>query len=36
MSTFAGILQSPETSSELAYCLHTAEVAGSIGHRPLG
>ena len=32
---FAGILQAPETSSKLPHCLHTAEVAGSIGHRPL-
>src|SRR5688572_28875742 len=26
---FAGILQSPDTSSNLSCCLHTAEVAGS-------
>ncbi len=32
---FAGVLQGLETSSKLSYCLHTAQAAGSIGHRPL-
>ena len=29
ISIIAGILQSPESSSKLSCCLHTAEVAGS-------
>src|SRR5215203_2189086 len=35
ISTFAGILQSPEIPSKLSCCLHSAEDASSIGHRPL-
>lgn len=35
MRLFAGILQTSEIPSNLSYCFHTGEVAGSIGHRPL-
>src|ERR687893_56863 len=35
MRLFAGILQAPETSSNLSRCLHTAEVAGSKPASPI-
>ncbi len=35
MRLFAGIMQTSEILSNLSYCFHTGEVAGSIGHRPL-
>ena len=34
-TAICGSLQSPESPSNLSRCLHTAEVAGSIGHRLL-